>query len=120
VSDLRVVRGDTPTIDFALTDPITEEPTDLSGAIVWFTVRTSYESDVVFQKKTGGSGIVIDVPAASGRGKVNIAAEDTNTLVNRDLIEFVYDLQVKLVGGAVLTPAKGRFFVEGEVTIGEP
>jgi hypothetical protein len=122
MSDQKITRGDSPSLDGALTNPLSNPPNlplPLDGATVWFTVRDGYGGDVVFQKKTGGGGIIVQVPADQGRLSINLATGDTSSLENV-LHEFVYDLQVKLASGAVLTPMKGRFLVEPEVTVGEP
>jgi hypothetical protein len=113
VADFTMYRGDTVTINAAIT--ASGLAYNLTGKSMWFTAKTSYsQADPgVFQKKLG-SGISI-VDATNGRAQIVIAASDTNSLGNSKTA-LVYDFQVKDSSGRIYTVASGKLIVIPDVT----
>jgi hypothetical protein len=115
ISDIEAIRGDGETYLLTLTEE--DEPLDLTDAEMWMTAKRHIgdaDADAIFQK-TVGDGITI-TDDAGGLATVVLAPGDTSDLAART-IRLVYDIQVKLTSGRIVTPLKGRLTVNPDVTV---
>lgn len=115
MADLRLVRGDTYSLPFAITDS-NDDAVNLTSYTVWFTMKyqtADLDAAAVMQLETG-SGISI-TSAAGGTGTIDIAASDWATYSTGK--NLVWDLQIKHTDGTVTTVDSGRVLVTQDVTI---
>ncbi len=113
--NIRATRGDSERYLLTITEDAAA--VDLTDASIWMTAkRRARDADAaaVFQK-TVGDGITI-TNAAGGLARVDLVPGDTEDLPARS-IQLVYDVQVKLDDGRVLTPISGVLTVEPDVTV---
>jgi len=111
------VAGDTLTV--------TRDVTNLDAAIetAWFTLKRHQhqaDDDAVIQKTIDtddetGVGQVTDAGGAGEDGalRFDFTPADTNTLGSQ---QWVYDIQIQLVGGAIYTIEKGTVTLTMDVT----
>jgi len=95
------IRGDTATFDFAVF--IDGVAANLTGASIFFTVKTSYavaDGAKTFQK-TIGAGITV-LNAAQGTFRLKIDPADTAALSVSS--PYVWDVQLKLADNSIITP----------------
>lgn len=110
-----MTRGDTQTFVAAVTNP-DGTPFNLSGSTVWFSARMAYDAaEYVFQRKTGGAGIVVPDPATDGVAVITTANSDTSGLPATEQ-KLVWDLQVKTPDDSLFTPDKGPLIISPDVT----
>lgn len=110
-----MVRGNTRTFTIAVTAVGGVGPFDLTGCTMWFSVRAfAAAPDYVFQKKTGGGGIVIATPA-SGVAVITVQNADTAGLPSSEQ-QLVYDVQLKTTDGSIVTLSRGTLIVQPDVT----
>ena len=115
--ELSMMRGDSKTYTFALTDA-DGDALDLAAASVWFTAKrrlSDADDDAVFNLSVG-TGITIGTPASGGEVTVDLPAANTTALPDRRT-ELRYDLQVKLAGGEAQTALYGTLAVYPDVTL---
>jgi hypothetical protein len=115
ISDIEAVRGDGEIYLLTMTED--DAPLDLTDAEMWMTAKRHIrdaDADAIFQK-TVGDGITI-TDAEGGLATVELIPGDTSDLAART-VRLVYDVQVKLVSGRIVTPLKGRLTVEPDVTV---
>jgi hypothetical protein len=115
ISDIEAIRGDGETYDLAITE--NDVALDLTGAEMWMTAKRHLrdtDAEAVFQK-TVGDGITI-TDDTGGLATVELVPGDTSGLAART-VRLVYDVQVKLQSGRIVTPLKGRLTVEPDVTV---
>ena len=78
----------------------------VTGDTVYFTVKSDYYSDTnIFQK--------VITEFSDGAARLVISPEDTSGL---EYGEYVYDFQIVFADGEVITPLRGAFIVDKEVT----
>jgi hypothetical protein len=111
--DITISRGDDQTITYTVTqaDGSVQDVTNWSFK---FTVKESVDdaiADAMFQKATGGSGIVLTTPL-SGIIDVTIASNDTAALAGH----YIYDLQGTDASGNIRTTTIARFTVQKNVS----
>ena len=99
---IMMVRGDT----YEFTAEFVGMTVDLDSA--YFTVRKTYESDVVFQKSIGSGITKVD----TGMYHVEIEPADTSNLPYGD---YVYDFEVT-IGTKVKTILRGMFKIDPDAT----
>jgi hypothetical protein len=115
ISDIEAIRGDGETYLLTMTED--DEPLNLTDADMWMTAKRHIrdaDADAIFQK-TVGDGITI-TNAEGGLATVELVPADTSELASRT-VRLVYDVQVKLASGRIVTPLKGRLTVEPDVTV---
>jgi hypothetical protein len=115
ISDIEARRGDGEIYQLTLTDD--DEPLDLTDAEIWMTAKRHIrdtDADAIFQK-TVGDGITV-TDDTGGLATVQLEPADTSGLAART-VRLVYDVQVKLASGRIVTPLKGRLTVEPDVTV---
>jgi len=115
VEDLEMVRGDTTTWNFAVTQD--GDPYNIGGASFWFTGKrtmdaTTDDSVKVFQR-TLGDGITI-TDALNGLGSIQMAASDTYNLETYK-VDLYYDFQIK-IGSEIFTLTRGKMVIWPDVT----
>ncbi len=111
--DLKMTRGDTKEFEFTVTKA--GVAVNLTGALAWFTAKTSLTDLDLNAKiaKSVGFGITItDAPA--GKAVVKILPIDTSSLPDKSTL--VWDFQVKDALGNVTTAASGFLAVSPDVT----
>lgn len=100
---LQVVQGNTVRLDVAVTvDGGTAA--DLTGCTLWFTLkekRSDTDANAVFQKKTGGGGIVV-LDAAGGLARITLSPDDTAVLVPSKA--YFFDVKLRTPTGDLYTP----------------
>lgn len=108
-------RGDSERYLLTLTED--GAPLNLTGAEIWMTAKRdvgALDADAVFQKSVG-AGITI-TNAVGGLATVDLVPADTSDLPAATTW-LVYDVQVKLADGRILTPLTGALAVEPDVTL---
>lgn len=115
VNAVSVIRGSSKTLELTVTDD-TDKVVDLTGATLYFSVKTLIEdSHPLFQKRsTNVSEIEITKPR-DGVARIYLSPADTQTL---DPKEYVFDVWVVLASGKrypVIEPSV--FVVRPGVTI---
>ena len=114
--ELNITGGDDVALDVAITrDGV---PLDLTGATLWFTMKTSADLDDnhATVQLTIGDGITI-VDAEAGTASVLLSRTITNDLVVGTT--YLTDLQVKDAAGLVSTAASGKVRVRQQITRAE-
>lgn len=107
-------RGDTFSLSLSFT--LDAVAYDLTGATVWFTIKSTYaallDTTALVQKSTGNG--ITNVSAPAGTAVLVASAADMNTLpVNRKLL---YDIQIVDSTGKVYTTELGTITILPEVT----
>jgi hypothetical protein len=113
--DLSMIRGDSRTFAFPLTDA--SGPIDLTNCSVWMTAKEYYtdtDDSATFQKSTSDGITVLDED--NGLIKVELEPADTTDLDGKRH-RLVYDIQVEDSAGAVTTVLRGRLTVYPDVTV---
>ncbi len=87
--DIEIIRGDTSSIDFVLTDGGT--PVDITGATVFFTAKPALTNDV--SDNTAVISVEVTSHTDPTNGKTTIPLSSTDTDVTPG--EYYYDVQVK-------------------------
>ena len=116
ISDIAAIRGDGETYLLTVTED--DAPLDLTDAEMWMTAKRHIrdaDADAIFQK-TVGDGITIDADPTTGLATVELVPGDTSALAART-VRLIYDVQVKLSSGRIITPLKGTLTVEPDVTV---
>ena len=109
-----VAQGASKTLALTVFDS-TGNPVDLTGAVIYMTVRDSLEADFVRIRKTSTSPAEIQIPEPrNGSAKIFILPSDTETL---DYGDYVYDIWVETgTGDRVPVVPVSIFRVERAVT----
>ena len=103
------VRGDTLYLSLQVTDAETKQPVDITGWIVYFTVKgkpTDGDDQAVLQK-------VITV-SEGAEGKVTITC--LNTEMELTPAKYYYDIQMITAQGEVFTPIIGQITIVQDIT----
>ncbi|RLC49287.1 MAG: hypothetical protein DRH57_00260 [Candidatus Cloacimonadota bacterium] len=104
-------RGDTQIYELTITDE-NGNPVDITGATVWFTLKTDKslpDNEAVIQK------VVTDhVDPANGKTKVVLTADETANLVPNTY--YFYDFQIKFQNGDVFTLIADKVKILEDVT----
>ncbi|HHA18786.1 MAG TPA: DUF2479 domain-containing protein [Methylophaga sp.] len=104
-------RGDTQRFTLVFTDN-NKNPIDITGATVWFTLKSDIsadDSEAEIQKV-----VTNHIDPANGITEVVLSADDTSALIpNRN---YYYDFQIKLSTGDVKTLLAGKVKVLEDVT----
>jgi len=91
--------------------------TDLTGAIVYFTVRDESDVIVIQKDSTNVAEIEIAAPATSGQATLKFVYADTAPLSNDPTTQYWFDFWVKTAAGIEEPIVKrGRFYVDESVT----
>lgn len=108
--DLTIIRGDTTSIDFELTDG--GDPVDLTGATVFFTAKSAIDADAT----DAASAISVEVTShtnpTAGETLIPLTASDTTVTPG----EYFYDVQVKNLSGTILSIPYRKLEVVADVT----
>ena len=118
---LSMTRGDERILRGRLTDIQTKATVDLTGATIWFSVKRRFSEPGSFITKStipAIGGINVPFPP-DGKFFVSFANIDTagSGAPNARTTELVFDVQLKVANGPIQTVAKGKFIIEGEVTM---
>lgn len=122
MSNLRLIRGDSVTLEIVVTRKVNDviTPVDITGALIWLTIKakiTDEDVAALIRKGTGGTGltgITITSPA-NGRAVATITAADTAIFPTRTSF-YWFDVQLKEVDGTITTVDRGRCAVVSDVT----
>ncbi len=108
--DITLIRGDTSSIDFQLTDNNT--PVDLTGATVFFTAKPALTND------TTDSTAVIEVEVTTHtdpiNGKTVIPLSSTDTDITPGI--YYYDIQIKRDTNIITSIRARKLEVVADVT----
>ena len=107
-------RGDTEVFDAAITEG--GVAVDISGCSLRFTAKRNLndtDAEAIFQKRTGGSGIVI-TNGVAGLCSITVASADTASVTQA--IRCYCDLQLVDTFGNVSTTATGTLLIKLDVT----
>ena len=86
-------------------------PLNLTGASVLMQLKKSGSDDVsAFEFSTANGRIFITNPTTTGFFTIN------ETVINIIPREYVYDMQITLASGKVVTPIGGKFTIESDVS----
>lgn len=113
-------RGDTLAIPVAVKNAATGAATDLTGWLVWFTVKRNYadpDSQSVFQARSDdmSGGVVITEPPTLGQITATLPASATLGWPDSPS-NLVYDVQGKDTSGNIRTVDSGTICVTPDVT----
>jgi len=112
---LTVIRGTSKTYELCVVDEA-NEPVDLTGATVYFTVkRCTSEETAVLQKTSANIAEIEIVTPKGGIARIYLTPTDTKSL---DIREYVFDVWVRLASGkvyAVIPPS--TLSVQAGVTV---
>lgn len=113
--NIRATRGDSETYLLTITEDAA--PLDLTSAEIWMTVKKRFgdTDDLAVFQKTTADGITI-TDGVGGLATVQLSPADTAGLPARR-VQLLYDVQVKVLDGRVLTPIAGTLTVEPDVTL---
>ena len=117
-ANVTMYRGNDRSLRASINAEGTGDPTDLTGAKVWFTVKerlSDLDAAAVIQKKNtaaGGSAAEIEiVDAPGGQVLIYIDPEDTDAV---PAATYSFDVKVELGSGKYYTPIRGKItFKEG-------
>lgn len=109
--DLRLIRGDTYTLTFALLDS-KGIPFQLAASDrCYFTVKKSFESTDFVLQRTYGNGISYNI--ITGLYEIEITQDNTSSLTCGC---YCFDIKVKINNQIVKTLVKGNLFLENNAT----
>lgn len=110
---LEMYRGDTKVFD--VTVAVSGTPVNLTGAVLWFTVKAGDAADALalFQKSTGDG--IAHANQGTDPGEAAITVDPIDTSAARPG-SYLYDLQL-VQGSAVTTLEKGVFTLLADVTL---
>jgi hypothetical protein len=106
-------RGDTAPFLLTITDPATKARVDLSGALLWFTVKeriTDDDADALYQV-TESDGITVLAQTGATLGQAYVTPPSA-----LQPGAYLYDVQVEDVANVVFTPISGTLWVQADVT----
>lgn len=108
--DITLIRGDSSSIDFTLTD--NNSPVDLTGATVFFTAKPALTNDV----SDNTAVITVEVTSHTNptAGETTIPLSDTDTDVTPG--EYYYDIQVKRDGNVITSIHYRKLEIVADVT----
>lgn len=103
---------------------ITAVPSGQTISTGWFTVKSSYsKTDIqaIIQKEIttanqAGIGWIEDT-GADGTGKVHFYLTAADTQLLSGYTDYLYDIQIKLSGGAISTPELGTITAFPQITL---
>lgn len=87
--DITIIRGDTTSIDFTLTDGGT--PVDLTGSTVFFTAKPALTNDVSDNTAVISVEVTSHTDPTAGETSIPLTASDTDVTPG----EYYYDIQIK-------------------------
>lgn len=96
-----MIQGDSGVIELALDNYILK-----TGDKVYFTVKKSYDSEVILQK-------IVEEFEANGVAKIRLEPKDTKEL---ELNTYLYDIQLSLADGTVDTVVLNKIQIVGGIT----
>lgn len=116
MSDLRLTRGDSYSLPFAVTDS-SGNAVNLTGYSGWFTVKhsTSDTDGSAIMQLTVGNGVTVPSPT-DGTGTIDIASSNWSGYTAPKNPVY-WDLQFKASTGEVYTVDSGRIWVKQDVTL---
>jgi hypothetical protein len=106
--DIRVMRGDTFTRDFAINDS-EDEPYDFDGFAAYIQVKKKATDSSSILSLSSESG---EITLTTGHLGILVPAADMNLTPGT----YVWDLQMEFPGGETQTWIQGKFIVVGDVT----
>lgn len=107
MSKITFYRGDTATINVALTD------TDLTGGSVFFTAKEGVDNNLTDSSAVITKKVTSHTNPTAGETTITLTASDTNTITPGT---YEYDIQIVLASGVVSTVQVGKLEVKGDVT----
>ena len=118
---IEIRRGDTEIIPIRIMREGVD--IDLTGAIIWFTVKRNFndlDSAALFQKRSNAGGIaVLDQTSNKGECNINIDPADTANIAldaKRSPVYYWYDVQVKEPSGRISTVMSGPLVMSLDVS----
>ena len=113
MSSIEIKRGDTAKYNIYFKDT-NEDPIDITGYTVWFTVRRDEPASSVEDDSDADlAGEAIDQASFSaGLAVIEFSATDTTL----DFGYYWYDIQYKKPDGTIYSSAAGEFIVSADIT----
>lgn len=105
---LSAIRGDTFP-GFVMTISLNGEPVDLTGSTITMQIKKQACDDTAQLEFSSNDGITIIEPL-SGSFQLD------ESIISIDPRSYVYDIQLELSSGKVITPVGGVFVVYNDVT----
>ena len=107
MSKITFYRGDTATINVALTD------TDLTGGSVFFTAKSEVDDSATDSTAVVTKKVTSHTDPTAGETTITLSASDTNGITPGI---YEYDIQIVLASGVVSTVQVGKMEVKGDIT----
>lgn len=109
---IEIYRGDNRTLEVRVTDSA-DQPVDLTGASIRFTVRKGVDKEVLIEKTSSDPAQAKITDATGGVLEVYLVPADTKKLKPGG---YVFDVEVTLSNGKVYTVVFGNFVLNGDVS----
>lgn len=108
--DIPIIRGDTQSIDFELTD--NGSPVDLTDSIVFFTAKPALTNDVSDNTAVISIEVSVHSDPTAGKTVIPLTAQDTDVTPGI----YFYDIQIKDVEDNITSIAARKLEVVSDVT----
>ena len=108
-NDLKVYRGDTFHYEVLWRDEA-GDPIDITGSSAKLQIRINHRSEDAILTLTDGDGLTIN--GANGQVDIDMTAEQTEI----ETLDNVYDLELVLANGDVVTLMQGKLTIYEDVT----
>jgi hypothetical protein len=108
--DIDIIRGDSSSIDFTLTD--NGSPVDLTGATVFFTAKPALSNDVSDNTAVISVEVTDHSDPTNGATVIPLSATDTDVTPG----EYYYDIQVKKLDATIVSIRARKLEVFADVT----
>jgi hypothetical protein len=110
MADISLIRGDSSSIGFEITEDNT--PVDLTGSTVFFTVKPALTDDVTDTTAVIAIEVTNHTDPTNGKTSIPLAPTDTNVVPG----DYYYDIQIKHQNGTVTSIPARRLTVSADVT----
>lgn len=112
MADLTIIRGDDTTIELTYQDA-DGNAIDLTGATVYFTVKSAFDDDDTDADAIISKDITSHADPTNGRSDIVLTDEDTDVALSE---HYIADVQIKNAAGAITTSSIFSVEVTGDVT----
>ena len=116
MSQINIYRGDTTSLNLAVTVGTSSTAKDLTDTTLFFTVKEQkgHSDDLAAIKKQSPTANGINITdATNGLATISLTADETNLLKTGP---HWYDVQVKTSAGAISTVGTGKLIVAADIT----
>lgn len=116
MSEINIYRGDTTSLNLAITSGTSSSAKDLTDSTLFFTVKQkkSDSDDLAAIKKQTPTASGINITdATNGLATISLSSDETSELKTGP---HWYDVQVKNSAGCISTVGTGKFIVATDIT----